>query len=368
MHIALVSDWFAPRRGGIESHLLGLGRALSATGHRVSALTTQPGATDSHPPLRVVSLPVRHLPRVDLAWPPGLTETVTAALAADLPDLVHVHASIVAPLCLAAIRAADRLGLPVVVTFHSDLRTFGPLLPVLAQRAGPAALTGVSACIAAQLGARGWRGAAGAVLPNGFDHAFWSAPPSEVTGRDPRFTIVSALRLQPKKRPLLLGQMARALAQATGRPVRLVIAGAGAARYIRALQPLAELPGWLPRDGLRALFHAADVFVQPARHESFGIAALEARAAGLPVIGRADTGLAEFIAPDQDGLLCASDQGMMAAAIALAQDPALRARLSGPRAGLVRFDWPQIAARHLSLYAEVAAARSLGTISLTSRG
>lgn len=366
-HIALVSDWFAPRPGGIESHLLGLGRALLAAGQRVTVLTAQPGARDDHAPLRLHPLPVRHLPGVDLAWPVGLADRMTDALATVRPDLVHIHASIVAPACWAAIRAARRLDLPAVVTFHSDLRAFGPALPMLAEMAGPAALTAVSARIAAQLGARAWAGAAGAVLPNGFDHGFWSAP--SPTGHVARpFTIASALRLQRKKRPLLLARIARAVAAATGRPVRLVIAGKGAARYHRALQGVADLPGWLPREGLRDLYHAADLFIQPARHESFGLSALEARAAGLPVIGRDDTGLAEFITSGRDGLLCPSDDAMVQAAIRLAQDIALRAALSGPRPDLARLDWPQVVARHLALYDAVAAARSVGSISRTSRG
>lgn len=366
-HIALVSDWFAPRRGGIESHLLGLGRALVAAGQRVTVLTAQPGARDDHAPLRLHPLPLRHLPGVDLAWPVGLVDCFAGGLAAVRPDLVHVHASIVAPACWAAIRAARRLDLPVVVTFHSDLRAFGPSLPLLAQAAGPAALTAVSTRIAAQLGARAWGGAAGAVLPNGFDHGFWSAPSRMDRSTGP-FTIASALRLHRKKRPLLLARIARAVATATNRPVRLVIAGQGAARYHRALQGVADLPGWLPREGLRDLYHTADLFIQPARHESFGLSALEARAAGLPVIGRDDTGLAEFISTGRDGLLCPSDDAMMQAAIRLAQDAPLRAALSGPRPDLARLDWPQVAARHLALYDAVAAARSAGSISRTSLG
>jgi len=368
MHVAFVSDWFAPRLGGIESHLIGLGQALVAKGHQVTAITAQPRAQDAHPPLRVVPLAVRHLPVLDLALPFGLIDHLTDALIRAAPDIVHVHASIVAPACLAAIRAADRLGLPLVLTFHSDLRAFGAVLPLLADMAGPVALTAVSASVAAQLGRRAWQGAGGAVLPNGFDRGFWSAAAPIDRPKSDAFRIVSAIRLHRKKRPMLLADMAHEVAQATGRQVRLVIAGEGAPRFSRALAGRADLPGWLAPEALRSLYHGADVFVQPSRHESFGLSAIEARAAGLPVVGRADTGLAEFIASGRDGLLCDSDADMVQALIGLARDPQAGAALRGPRTDLAQFDWPQVAARHLGLYTEVAVARNAGAISRTSRG
>ena len=62
--------------------------------------------------------------------------------------------------------------------------------------------------------------------------------------------------------------------------------------------------------------------------ESFGLAALEARGVGLPVVGRLGTGLADFIEDGLDGLLCASDTEMAAALVSLVDDAALRRRMS----------------------------------------
>ena len=54
----------------------------------------------------------------------------------------------------------------------------------------------------------------------------------------------------------------------------------------------------------------ADVFVAPALLESFGIAALEAQAAALPVVGRSGNGLSDFIADGEGGVLVDSDRQM----------------------------------------------------------
>ncbi|HEY0780448.1 MAG TPA: hypothetical protein VGD56_21005, partial [Gemmatirosa sp.] len=59
LRIALVSDWFLPRRGGIELQLAGLATHLAAAGHVVDVLTPTPG--DPEP--GVVRLDVPRLPR-----------------------------------------------------------------------------------------------------------------------------------------------------------------------------------------------------------------------------------------------------------------------------------------------------------------
>lgn len=347
--VAFVSDWFAPRRGGIESHLIGLGRALTAAGAEVIAITPQPNACGDG--LTVYPLDVARLPGLDLAVSPRLVRRIRAALDRAAPDVVHIHASIVAPACVAGLIAARQAGLPVVFTAHSDMAAMAPLLALAGRLAAPR-LSGVlwsavSARIAGQLAALA-PGAAPAVLPNGFDAGFWMAdaapqPPGAA------FRLVSAMRLERKKRPQVLAALRDTLSHRLDRPVEVTVAGDGSRRA--RLGPGVQTPGWLDRTALRALYHGAHAFVLPSRHESFGIAALEARAAGLPVIGRAGTGLVEFIRDGEDGVLCDSDAAMTEAALRLARDPALWRRLAGPRPALARFAWPEVAARHLDLYA-----------------
>ena len=71
------------------------------------------------------------------------------------------------------------------------------------------------------------------------------------------------------------------------------------------MQDWVEAPGALDHHQIRALYEQADVFVAPATLESFGIAALEARASGLAVVARAGTGVADFVTDGVEGLLAA---------------------------------------------------------------
>jgi glycosyltransferase involved in cell wall biosynthesis len=74
----------------------------------------------------------------------------------------------------------------------------------------------------------------------------------------------------------------------------------------RGMASQVRLLGAVDGDGLRALYTTAQVFVMPFAHEGFGIAALEAMAFGLPVIGSAAGGVREFVRHAENGFLVAA--------------------------------------------------------------
>jgi glycosyltransferase involved in cell wall biosynthesis len=128
-------------------------------------------------------------------------------------------------------------------------------------------------------------------------------------------------------------------------------------RLIRrqGMQDWVELPGRVDRDRLRATYRAADLYVAPARLESFGIAALEARAAGLPVVARADSGVREFVTDGVEGLLAPDDRAMVDAMARLATDTFLRQRISAyNHANPPMQDWPYVVRRADEEYARAA--------------
>ena len=73
---------------------------------------------------------------------------------------------------------------------------------------------------------------------------------------------------------------------------------------LREICPAAKLPGWLDRDALHARLRTARAFVFPSLvPETFGLAAAEALALGLPVIAAHHTAAAEFVHDGENGLL-----------------------------------------------------------------
>ena len=157
--------------------------------------------------------------------------------------------------------------------------------------------------------------------------------------------------------------LAEALTLLKDRPWRALLVGDGPARVeVEALMaPLGErvrFAGALPHEALPALYAGADLYLWPAINEAYGMAFLEAQAAGLPVVAGRSGGVAAVVADGVTGLLTqAGDAPAFASAVArLLAAPAERARLAAAAKD-------RIAAHH----DERAAARALAAALRTLR-
>ena len=173
------------------------------------------------------------------------------------------------------------------------------------------------------------------------------------------------MRLAPRKRGLPL---LRAAAAARGRlprgtGLRLTVIGDGPQRQAmtswigrHGAADWVELTGRLTADQIREVYRSAQVFAQASRLESFGIAALEARTAGLAVVAMAGTGVGEFVEDGVGGLLVADDEGLAAALVRLAVDvPLRRAMAAHNRTVPPPTTWPDVLRRCDELYARAGA-------------
>ena len=123
----------------------------------------------------------------------------------------------------------------------------------------------------------------------------------------------------------------------------------------RGLDGVVRLAGRLTREQVRAAYDHADVFLAPAELEAFGIAALEARTAGLAVVARRGTGIEEFVADGVDGLLVADDAEMTEAVVRLVEDRRLlEGILAHNRSTPPPFGWPRVLAAADAEYARAA--------------
>lgn len=105
------------------------------------------------------------------------------------------------------------------------------------------------------------------------------------------------------------------------------------------------------RGDVPELLHLADIYVQPSRVDGFCIAAVEAMAAGLPVVASSIPGLSDVVA-DGAELVPPDDPEALAAAIRrIAKDPERRALVSArARARSKQFSIERMAERHVALY------------------
>jgi len=105
------------------------------------------------------------------------------------------------------------------------------------------------------------------------------------------------------------------------------------------------------------LFAACDIFAYPSRYESFGIAFVEAWAAGKPVIGCRVGAVPAIIDEDKDGLLVTVDdsQALAQALLRLLNDSKLRKQMgqAGREKVLRQYTWGFVTARWRQVYEQV---------------
>jgi glycosyltransferase involved in cell wall biosynthesis len=360
MRILHVTDAFAPHVGGIETFVAGLAARQQAHGHEVTVLTRTPGLpTDGD------ALDVR---RVGLGsrW----RDTVDA-------DLVHLHLSVVSPLATLASRAATTSSVPTVASVHSLWAGWSGVVRAAALAAdwehAPILWAPVSSVAAEQV-RRVLPHAPIRVVPNAVDVEWWR---SIAPAPDPVPTLLTTMRLAARKRPLeLLGMLAGVRRELPTHDFRAVVIGTGplelrVRREIHRLG-LADqvlLAGQLSPEEIRVACSHAHAYVAPATQESFGIAALEARTVGLPVVAMRRSGVGEFVTHEREGLLCADDRDMTGALVRLLVDHRLREGIAAHnRTVSPRADWSDTVAEYDAAYEAAARlADHRNTRGITSR-
>jgi glycosyltransferase involved in cell wall biosynthesis len=324
VRIAHVSDVYLPALGGIELHVADLARRQADRGDEVTVVTFTAMSQD-------------RIQMVDPGAGVGVLRlpSLAAAVRLDLTrfDVVHAHVSAVSPLACTLGSSASRQGIPTLATVHSLWSGLGPLPAASAAafglRSAPVTWTAVSGVAADTV--RRWLppGTKVDVLPNAGDVEPRTATPIRPVGSPVR--LVSTMRLARLKRPLPMLRMFARVRRMTSAPVHLTVVGDGKKRraLLRAigssgLSDAVRLTGRLDSASVLQKLADCDIYVAPAPRESFGLAALEARCVGLPVVAIAGSGVGEFVEDGRNGYLADSDADMVRALARLVDDAHVR--------------------------------------------
>ena len=394
MRIAMVSEHASPLAvlGGVDAggqnvHVAALAAALARRGCEVVVHTRR---DDPSPPRRVALCPGVEVDHVD-AGPPcqvpkdellpyigAFADQLREAWADERPDVVHSHFWMSG---LAAVAAAEDVGIPVVHTFHAlgtvkrrhqGRRDTSPAGRIELERDLARRVDSIVATCSdevSELLAMGAPAESIDVVPCGVDRSRFEpdgpiAPPTSGRRR-----LVAACRLVERKG---LGDLLHALVQLDD--VELHVAGGPDASQL-ALDPEAQrlrrlahrlgvedrliLHGRVSREAMPALLRSADIVVCAPWYEPFGIVPLEAMACGRPVVATAVGGQIDSVADGVTGILVPPrDPGALAAALgSLLADPGRR--LAFGRAGVRRvrrlYGFDSIASATHDVYQQVIA-------------
>jgi glycogen synthase len=348
MKLAFVCDWFWPQVGGIENHIGDLARELAIRGHEVHVITSTPGPAAP----RVHRLALLRVPRWHVVADPRVLAALRSLFARERFAVVHAH-SLQSVLSHAAMYVARELGIASVLTQHSVLgprATFG--FRALAVQTGwstwPTVITAVSSVAARRTGIAARRDDV-RVVHTGLDLAQWARQPP---ARGPaRVACVTRLVAHKHTEDLL-----HAIARVPDASFVIVGEGPERGRLERLAAQLGitartVFAGLVPRTAIAGLLARSHVFVLPNAAEAFGIAALEARAVGLPVVARRQSGARDLIEHGVHGLLCETVDDMATAIAELCRDDVMRhAMARRARDGIERFGWPAAIERQLAIY------------------
>ncbi|MFO1057132.1 MAG: glycosyltransferase family 4 protein [Dongiaceae bacterium] len=390
MKVAFVSTLYHPHAiGGAEVTVRLLAEGLVRAGHGATVISLSPdgrrwdgevaGVRTHYLPLANLYWPFDPAPRGNLAklawhlidgYNPVMGRRVASLLAAERPDVVHVHNLL--GFSAAVWRAAGRLGLPVVQTLHDYYlgcprgTMYRDGRNCAAQCADCRVLTRARRGLSAQL--RAVTGVSRRMLGRLEATGLFAGVPRRAVIQGCNFEAPPpARRPRPDGAPLRLGYFGRvepikgvellldAMAGLPPERFRLRIGGRGPAAFMERLgaRPDAAAVEFLGFVRPEEFFAGIDYLVVPSLWEDpLPRVVHEAFSFGVPVVGAAVGGIPEMVTPGRTGFLFpAGDAGALRDALAgLPADPAGLAALSDgclARAGDFDFD------RIFALYREV---------------
>ncbi|KAK2751133.1 Phosphatidylinositol N-acetylglucosaminyltransferase gpi3 subunit [Myotisia sp. PD_48] len=354
-NIAMISDFFFPQPGGVESHIYQVSTKLIDRGHKVIIVTH---AYKGRTGVRYLTngLKVYHVPFF-VIYRESTMPTVFSffpifrnIMIREQIEIVHGHASL-SCFCHEAILHARTMGLRTVFTDHS-LFGFADATSILTNKLLKFTLSDVdhvicvshtckentvlrasldplmvsvipNALVAENFQPRSHVGTAIDSVSRGLSHP---GPPPRLLGPDEIITIVVISRLfYNKGTDLLIAAIPRILALNPN--VRFIIAGSGPKAIDleqmlerNVLQDKVELLGPIRHEEVRHVMVRGHIYLHPSLTEAFGTVIVEAASCGLYIVCTRVGGIPEvlpqhmttFAKPEEDDLVQATGKAIEA--------------------------------------------------------
>jgi teichuronic acid biosynthesis glycosyltransferase TuaC len=283
-------------------------------------------------------------------------------------DLIHAHYAVPAGDAVLSWFASRGRRVPLVVSVHGGDLSYAAARSARGRATVARVLRSADAVVAnSDVTRRGIDALTGPLARLQVIHPGADLPPA-AGERHRQPTLVTVAHLEPHKNQ---ASVIRALAALAGRHPRLRYELIGKGPDRENLEELAgslgvasrvSFRGPLSHDAALAELGRCHVHVMPSIHDAFGVAHVEAMAAGLPAIGGEGTG-AEDIARAGEGMVLVPPGDLTALARAierLVADESERSRLgqAARRTAAEHFSWAANADETVALYREILTART----------
>lgn len=364
LNIAMVTDFYYPRVGGVEYCVDALARHLVQLGHKVTIITrVHPLANDQKS-----EMTIKRIGGFFLSGYVPFSKTYQM-LRHEIQwgkfDIVHAH-GLFSPLAMAATRVAKHLGVPHVLTLHSLFRGVENFFAAY-MLTRVSKVIAVSRCVAKQIEIL-TKTTKVYYVPNGFDLPVLDTPLERVLTEDVKSRIVlgTVSRLTRKKEVNDFIWIAARILQ-KNKNLLFVIVGGGPER--KKLEKLVKrlnikdqvvFTGNVSRAHVFDVMRQMDVFALTCSLEAFGMVVLEAMQCCVPVVARDKTGISDIITSGESGYLCDSKEAMLNHITLLIENPDLRRKIAAAGAEVVKkFNWLDVANKTVAVYQELIDEKSL---------
>lgn len=308
----MVSDFFYPNTGGVESHIYQLSQCLLALGHKVCVIThaygDRKGVRYMTSGLKVYYLPFLviynqcTLPTVMVSFP-----LIRNILIREGITVVHAHSAFSA-LALEVILHSATLGLQAVFTDHS-LFGFADASAIITNKLLSIALSYANHVICVSHTGKentvlraNVPPARVSVIPNAVETAVFYPDLNRKPSR--KITIVVVSRLVYRKGVDLMAGVIPVICQRYP-DVQFIIGGDGPKRLVieevrerHRLQERVAMLGSVEPVAVRDVMVQGDIFLNASLTEAFCMAIVEACACGLQVVSTRVGGVPEVLPPD----------------------------------------------------------------------
>lgn len=354
MRVGMFINYYTPSKGGMETSVINLSNGLKDAGHEVFIFAPNyPGWIETEKNVfRYKSFSFTYDDYLYVIPVPSLSKMEDTVRSLHL-DIIHSHQ----PFSLGweATKFAEKLEIPVVLTYHIKYEEYSHYVFLIPKKISQKiirwivnrnckkcdAIIAPSGAIKKLLFDEGIKKSVH-IIPSGINidqFAKDAGKRQDIRGRydvkDNEVLLITASRVVPEKNIDFLVR-SFAIIRKARKDAKLMIVGEGSFRdeldvLVKelGLEDCVIFTGLLDKEGMIAHYQASDIFVFASLTETQGLVAVEAMAAGLPVVAVKASGIEDMIKSGQDGILTDNTEENFAAnAIKLIEDDILRKKMA----------------------------------------